>query len=147
VLENVDGAASVLAAMLKSPADKAGIQPGDRLTLVDDSTVAGLDARTLELRLAGDKGSKVHLRFERAPRLEPDTFSVTLKRDYLKVPSVSIVRLADPDAAGHAGCPRELDECPRGVGYAARDSVPGTGAEPLPRGGAAGLVAGRADRA
>jgi carboxyl-terminal processing protease len=117
VLENVDGAASVLAVMLKSPADKAGIQPGDRLTLVDDTTVAGLDARTLELRLAGDKGSKVHLRFERAPRLEPDTFSVTLKRDYLKVPSVSIVRLADPDAAGHAGCPRELDECPRGVGY------------------------------
>jgi len=81
------------------------------------------------------------------PGLEPDTFSVTLKRDYLKVPSVSIVRLADPDAAGHAGCPRELEECPRGVGYAARDSVPGTGAEPLPRGGAAGwLLAARIGR-
>ena len=95
VLEDVDGAASVLAVMSKSPADKAGIQPGDRLTLVNDTTVAGLDVRALELRLAGDKGSKVRLRFERGPRLEPDTFSVTLKREYVKVPSVSIVRLAD----------------------------------------------------
>src|SRR5258706_564217 len=96
VLENVDGVASVLAVMLKSPADKAGLQPGDRLTFVDDTTVAGLDARALELKLSGDKGSKVRLRFERGPRLEPDTFSVTLKRDYVKVSSVSIVRLVDP---------------------------------------------------
>src|SRR6266511_4279526 len=96
VLEDVDGAASVLAVMSNSPADKAGIQPGDRLTLVDDTTIAGLDARTLELRLAGDKGSRVRLRFERGPRLEPDTFSVTLKRDYVKLPSLSIVRLVDP---------------------------------------------------
>jgi len=40
VLENVDGVASVLAVMLKSPADKAGLQPGDRLTFVEDTTVA-----------------------------------------------------------------------------------------------------------
>lgn len=95
VLEDVDGSASVLAVLAKSPADKAGIQPGDRLTLVDDTTVAGLDPRAVELRLAGDKGSKVRLRFERGPRLEPDTFSVTLKRDFIKASSVSIVRLAD----------------------------------------------------
>src|SRR5439155_1078595 len=80
VLEDVDGAPSVLTVMSKSPADKAGIQPGDRLALVNDTTVAGLDVRALELRLAGDKGSKVRLCFERGPRLEPDTFSVTLKR-------------------------------------------------------------------
>ena len=96
VLEDADGAASVLAVMSKSPADKAGIQPGDRLMLFNDTTVAGLGARALELRLAGDKGSKVRLRFERGPRLEPDTFSVTLQRDYVKVSSVSIVRLVDP---------------------------------------------------
>src|SRR5256712_8914592 len=87
VLENVDGAASVLAVMLKSPADKAGLQPGDRLTFVDDTTLAGLDVRALELRLAGDKGSKVHLSFERGPRLEPDPVSVTLQREYVKIPS------------------------------------------------------------
>jgi len=50
VLENVDGAASVLAVMLKSPADKAGIQPGDRLTLVDDTTVAGLASSQTRFR-------------------------------------------------------------------------------------------------
>ncbi len=96
VLEDVAGATSVLAVLAKSPADKAGIQPGDRLVLINDTTIAGLDPRAVELRLAGDKGSKVRLRLERGPRLEPDTFSVTLKRDFLKTPSVSIVRLADP---------------------------------------------------
>jgi carboxyl-terminal processing protease len=55
LLEDVDGATSVLAVLPKSPAEKAGIQPGDRLTLVNDTTVAGLGARALELRLAGDK--------------------------------------------------------------------------------------------
>src|SRR5439155_16366418 len=58
VLEDVDGSANVLAVMSKSPADKAGIQPGDRLTLVNDTTVAGLDVSALELRLAGDNGTK-----------------------------------------------------------------------------------------
>lgn len=96
VLEDVDGAASVLAVLVKSPADKAGIQPGDRLTLVNDTTIAGLDPRAVELRLAGEKGTKVRLRFERGSRLEPDTFSVTLKREFVKVPSVSMVHLADP---------------------------------------------------
>jgi carboxyl-terminal processing protease len=94
-LEDVDGTAAVLAILPKSPADKAGIQPGDRLVLVNDTTVAGLNTRALQIRLAGDKGSQVRLRFERGPRLEPDTFSVTLKREYVKIPSVSIVRLAD----------------------------------------------------
>jgi hypothetical protein len=65
-------------------------------TFFNDTTVAGLGARALELRLAGDKGSKVRLRFERGPRLEPDTFSVTLQRAYVNVSSVSMVRLVDP---------------------------------------------------
>lgn len=95
-LEDVDGITTVLAVLPKSPADKAGIQPGDRLRLVNDTTVAGLNAQSVEVRLAGEKGSKVRLRLERGSRLEPDTFSVTLKRDFVKVSSVSIMRLADP---------------------------------------------------
>jgi carboxyl-terminal processing protease len=96
VLEDVDGAASVLAVLPRSPAEKAGIQPGDRLVLVNDTTVAGLGSSALELKLAGEKGSKVRLRLERGPRLDPDTFTVTLKRDFVREPSVSIARLVDP---------------------------------------------------
>jgi len=95
VLEEVDSAVTVLAVAPKSPAARAGILPGDRLVMVNDTSVAGLSVRTLELRLAGDKGSKVRLRLERGPRLEPDPLAVTVKRDFLQARSVSVARMVD----------------------------------------------------
>ena len=94
-LEEVEGAATVLAVAPRSPAAKAGLLPGDRITALNDTAVTGLEMKTLELRLAGEKGSKVRLRLERGPRLEPDTFSVTLKRNPFEVRSVSMVRMVD----------------------------------------------------
>jgi len=94
-LEEVEGAATVLSVVPRSPADKGGVQAGDRIVALNDTSVAGLDMRTLALRLAGEKGSKIRVRLERGPRLEPDTFSVTLKRSPFDVRTVSIVRLAD----------------------------------------------------
>ncbi|HXO84828.1 MAG TPA: S41 family peptidase [Gemmatimonadales bacterium] len=95
-LEEVEGAATVLAVAPGSPAAKSGVLPGDRVLAMNDTSVAGLDMSTIELRLAGEKGSKVRLQMERGPRLEPDTFSVTLKRSPFEVRSVSIVRMVDP---------------------------------------------------
>ncbi len=94
-VEEVDGAATVLAVAPRSPAAKSGVLPGDRILTLNDTAVAGLDMTTLELRLAGEKGSKVRLGMERGPRFEPDTFSVTLKRNPFDVQSVSIVRMID----------------------------------------------------
>lgn len=94
-LEEVDSTIIVLAVYPKSPAAKAGIQPGDRIRAVNDTSVAGLDVEDLALRLAGDKGSKVRVRVERGPRLEPDSFAVTLKRDFVEVHFVSTARMAD----------------------------------------------------
>jgi carboxyl-terminal processing protease len=95
VLEEVDSAVTVLAVAPRSPAAKAGVQPGDRLVMVNDTSVSGIPVAALELRLAGDKGSKVRLRLERGPRLEPDTLSVTVKRDFLETRSVSVARMVD----------------------------------------------------
>ena len=94
-LEDVEGAATVLAVARGSPAAKGGVLPGDRVVTLNDTSVAGLGMETLELRLAGERGSKVRLALERGPRLEPDTFSVTLKRGPFDVKSVSIVRMMD----------------------------------------------------
>ena len=94
-LEDVEGAATVLAVAPRSPAAKGGILPGDRILTMNDTSVSGIDIGTLELRLAGEKGSKVRLGLERGPRLEPDTFSVTLKRSPFEVRTVSAVRMAD----------------------------------------------------
>ena len=94
-LEDVEGAPTVLTVAPRSPAAKGGVLPGDRIVLVNDTAIAGLDIPTVELRLAGEKGSKVRLGVERGPRLDPDTFSVTLKRNPFEVRSVSIVRMVD----------------------------------------------------
>ncbi|HEY6223933.1 MAG TPA: S41 family peptidase [Gemmatimonadales bacterium] len=94
-LEEVDSAVTVLAVASQSPAAKSGVQPGDRLVSVNDTSVAGLTVSTLELRLAGEKGSRVRLRLERGSRLEPDTLEISLKRVVLVRRSVSVVRMLD----------------------------------------------------
>ncbi len=94
-LEDVEGAATILSVAPRSPAAKGGVLPGDRVLAVNDTSVEGLEMATLKLRLAGERGSKVRLLLERGPRLEPDSFSVTLKRSPFEVHSVSIVRMAD----------------------------------------------------
>ena len=94
-LEEVDSAITVLAVASRSPAARSGVQPGDRLVSVNDTSVAGLAVSTLELRLAGEKGSKVRLRLERGSRLEPDTLDISVKRDFLVAHSVSVVRMVD----------------------------------------------------
>lgn len=93
--EHADGIPTVLACATGSPADKAGIQPGDRILRVDGVPVAGLTVRSIALRLAGEKGSRVKVALERGPRLEPDTFSVTLRRVFLERKSVTLTRMLD----------------------------------------------------
>lgn len=95
MLEEVEGRATVLAVAPGSPAAKSGVFAGDRVLALNDTSVAGFDMATIELRLAGEKGSKVRLRLERGPRFEPDTFSVSLKRNPFDVRFVSIVRMVD----------------------------------------------------
>ncbi|HEU4698400.1 MAG TPA: S41 family peptidase [Gemmatimonadales bacterium] len=95
-IEIVDGEPTVLTFRRGSPADKAGLRASDRIVAVDDSVVAGLTAKALTLKLAGEKGTKVRVRIARGPRLEPDTFTVTLKREFPKSgTSVEGVRLLD----------------------------------------------------
>jgi carboxyl-terminal processing protease len=81
-LEDVDSAVVVLAIRARSPAARSGVQPGDRVVSIDDTTTAGQAADAMALRLAGSGNSKVRVRFERGSRLEPDTFSVVLKREF-----------------------------------------------------------------
>ena len=83
-LELADGVPTILAVTEQSPADHAGVRPGDRLRAVDGVPTAGLNARAISLRLAGEKGSRVKLLLERGSRLEPDSVSVVAKREIAK---------------------------------------------------------------
>ena len=97
VFEFADGIPTVLNYMKKSPAEKAGVLPGDRILRVDGVPVAGMTTKSIALRLAGEKGSRVVVGLERGPRLEPDTFSVKLKRAFIESRSVSVARMVDPE--------------------------------------------------
>jgi carboxyl-terminal processing protease len=59
--------------------------------------MAGMTSKSITLRLAGEKGSRVVVGLERGPRLEPDTFSVELKRVFLEHRSVSVARMMTPE--------------------------------------------------
>jgi carboxyl-terminal processing protease len=91
-LDLADGVPTVLEVLDASPADRGGVRAGDRLLTVDGTSTAGLNARAIALRLAGEKGSKVRILLERGPRLDPDSVSLTIKREM--PPPKRSVRLA-----------------------------------------------------
>ena len=93
--ELVDGRATVLSVLDGSPAARARIQPGDRLLAIDDTSAGGIDVEHLALKLAGEKGSRVRLRFARGSYLEPDTLEVTLKREQIPLRGVTLSGMAD----------------------------------------------------
>lgn len=95
-IEDADGMPVVLGVVPGGAAARAGVLPGDRVRAMNDSAVAGLGAQTLALRLLGERGTKVRLTFERGPRLDPDTFVVTLKRALIEHHVVTAPRLLDP---------------------------------------------------
>ena len=95
VLEDVDDIPTVLTVLSGSPAARAGVQAGDRLLSINDTSVAGLRAEAIQLRLLGEKGSKARIAIERGPRLSPQTITVSVKHDFIKPRSVSMVRMLD----------------------------------------------------
>src|SRR6266404_5832195 len=94
-LDDAGRVVTVLAVEPGGPAARAGVQAGDRVVRINDSSVAGLGARAIEVRLYGEKGTKVRMTFERGSLAEPDTLAVTLKRTLLKPHDVSTPRMAD----------------------------------------------------
>lgn len=94
-LEMVDGRPTVLAVAEGSSAARARIQPGDRILTINDTTVAGIDAQRLALKLAGERGSRVRLHFARGPLIEPDTFRVSLRREVRVEPAVAATGMVD----------------------------------------------------
>ncbi|NLZ51978.1 MAG: PDZ domain-containing protein [Thermoanaerobacteraceae bacterium] len=64
-----------------SPAEKAGIKPGDRLIEIDGNDITGLSTAEVTKRLKGDKGTKVNLGVIR----NGETLRFELERDIIKV--------------------------------------------------------------
>jgi carboxyl-terminal processing protease len=89
----VDDYFTVVAPMAETPAEYAGLQPGDRILELDHTPLAGADLPDVVKRLRGDPGTLVHLRIQR-PQLDAP-WDVELERALIAVDSVT-ARLLEP---------------------------------------------------
>jgi carboxyl-terminal processing protease len=99
-LEDVEGEATVVAVYRGSAGERAGVQPGDRLRWVNDTSVVGLSADKINGRLLGAEGTRARLGLARGSRLEPDTFQVQLRFRPLEPHAVTDTRMLD-DVTGY----------------------------------------------
>ena len=84
---------TVVAPIEGTPADRAGIHPGDRIVKIEGQFTKDLTLMDAVRRLRGPKGSKVTISILREGQLEP--FDVTLVREVIEVKSVRQKELGD----------------------------------------------------
>lgn len=83
-VENIEGAITVVAPIDGSPAQAAGLQPGDILRQADGVELTGMDISEAATLVRGPAGTAVNLLIERAG----DTFLIEIIRDVIKLESV-----------------------------------------------------------
>lgn len=76
-----------------SPAEKAGIEEGDRIVQVDDIAASSMELTELVTHIRGDQGTTVHLKIyrEKGHRYE----ELDVERDYVDMPTLSGEMLQD----------------------------------------------------
>lgn len=77
---------TVMAPIKNTPADKAGIQAGDRIVKINDTTTKGMALQKAVKLIRGESGTKVTLTLERNGG---KSFSRDLVREEIKMPNVS----------------------------------------------------------
>ena len=91
-----DGLIRVVSPIEGSPADRAGLKPGDLITRVDDTAVRGLTLSEAVKRMRGEPGTKVILTILR--RDENRSFPVTIVREEIRTQSVK-AKVVEPGYA------------------------------------------------
>ena len=84
-LENREDAVAVSSPIDGSPADEAGVQPGDEILAVDGEEVEGLDVTEVVELVQGEAGSSVQITVDR----DGEEQEYTLDRAEIQVPAVS----------------------------------------------------------
>jgi len=69
-----------------TPADRAGIKPGDKIVKIDDELIRGITIMDAAKKLRGKKGTSVKLEIVREK--SPRTLKFTIVRDIIKIKSI-----------------------------------------------------------
>lgn len=93
-----DGFLTVIAPMEETPAFRAGLLAGDRITEIDGKPIEIVEQSAAVKYLRGPPGTKVTLKINRPARQESRT--VTITREEIKVPSVKDTRIIE-DGVGY----------------------------------------------
>ncbi|PZT72042.1 MULTISPECIES: S41 family peptidase [unclassified Streptomyces] len=142
---SADGQVAVARVQPGSPADRAGIRPGDLLRTVDGRRVDRMPVSDVVALLRGDRtGAKAGSTVRLGVRRGAATRTETLRRARLAVESVT-VRPVAAERSGPSGAVRiEVGSFTKGSGDAVREAVrqapPGAGVLLDLRGNAGGLV-------
>jgi carboxyl-terminal processing protease len=91
-----DGLVKVVSPIEGSPAFRAGLQPGDLITRIDDTAVKGLTLAEAVKRMRGEPNTRVVLTILR--KSENRTFPVTITREEIKTVSVK-AKVVEPGYA------------------------------------------------
>ena len=94
-VEGVDDRDSlvVLMPIAGGPSEEAGLQAGDRILTIDDTTAVGFDTGLVQKYLKGPRGTTVDLTVSRPGYREPLTF--TIQRDQIPLNTVIATYMAD----------------------------------------------------
>ncbi len=77
---------TIISPMKDSPAEKAGLKPGDEIIAVDGEDVTGVDGNLVIRKVLGPEGTKVTLTVRRKGVIKP--FDVVITRKKITIPSV-----------------------------------------------------------
>ncbi|MCK9393772.1 MAG: S41 family peptidase [Candidatus Paceibacterota bacterium] len=81
-----EGKLKVIAPIKGSPADKAGILPGDIILQVDKASISDMPIDDVIKKIKGEKGTKVSLTISRDSKIK----DFEIKRDLIKVPTIDV---------------------------------------------------------
>lgn len=91
VIQEKDGIIEIVSPVAGSPAEAAGLLPGDIILKVDDVSVDGLSLNEVVARIKGPRGTQVKLTIKRGMR----TLEFTITRQLVKIISVSRTSTSD----------------------------------------------------